>query len=83
MSYYLRHSNEEFKGVMAAEVDNITAGKMMNDGSGHWAEKKYTNGRTRTVFVFDGEYVFTVGNRRLGCEVQVFIWKGSYLTKAD
>lgn len=74
--YHLRND----KGILTAEVDNDTAGMMIRGAPGEWVEKKFVDGKRKTVFVFRDNRVFT-GTARVA-HIKIYIWEGYYLESA-
>lgn len=71
MSYYLRTD----KGILFGKVDNRMAGMMINSLDGHWKEKNFVDGATKTVYLLSGEAHY-------GNDIMKFVlFEGYYLEK--
>lgn len=74
---YVLRSEAEFGGLVVAEFDNNTAGRMISEAKGHWETKKFVSGNIKNVFVFDADSDFGIDER--GCRIAIKLWANSYL----
>lgn len=77
MSFNIRNK----EGALIAQVDNMTASKIIRGARGHWVERNFTVGTKQMVFEVDEGIGYSVENKghKEPFHIQIMLWKGTYI----